>query len=171
MHVWIKGGCKPHARCWTRAPSHLSIPKQKSVSHRKGYLSVHETLLVQLQEKNKIPGKVIPPDRSLSRSHAVFFFKCVFSFDVHILHLLILMRALRKSWEQRETSAPRGMCSLLAKAVTAIVWAAWATVQSLLKRRWSIHTLSLEHCHSEVWLIYILIRASEKASKSLQCTI
>lgn len=123
------------------------------------------------RRKSNISGKVIPPDRSLSRSHAVVFFKCVSSFDVHILHLLILMRVLRKSWEQRETSAPRGMCSLLAKAVTAIVWAAWATVQSLLKRRWSTHTLSLEHCHSEVWLIYILIRASEKASKSLQCTI
>lgn len=99
------------------------------------------------------------------------FFKCVFSFDVHVLHLLILMRPLRNSWQQRETSAPSGMHSLLAKAVTAIVWAARTTTWNLLKRRWSIHGLSLEHCHSEVWLICILIRASEKASKSLQCTI
>lgn len=75
------------------------------------------------RRKSNISGKVIPPDRSLSRSHGIFFFKCVSSFDVHILHLLILMRALRKSWEQRETSAPRGMCSLLEKAVTAVVWA------------------------------------------------
>ena len=144
--------------------------KEKLVYCRKGYLLVHGTLLVQLQEKKQhtwVSHTSRPISHTLGRSHTIFF-KCVFFFDLHTLYLLILMRALRNYWEQRETRAPRGM---LVKAMTAIVWAAWTTTQNLPERRYSIYILSLEHCHSEVWLTYILIRASEKASKSLHCTI
>ena len=133
-----KGGFKSHACCWTWAPGHLSISKGKSVYCRKGYLLVHETAGPAPGEKATHLGKpYLQIDLSctnLSAGHIRnSFFKCVFFSDVRILHLLILMRALRNSWEQRETRAPRGMHSLLVKAMTAIVWAAWTTTRNLLK--------------------------------------
>lgn len=163
-----KGGFKCHACCWTWAPAHLSMSKEKSVYCRKEYFLLHEAAGPAEREEaihksEHTWGSHIPRPIShrLISQHLTYniLFKCVFFSDVHILHLLMLMRVWRNSWEQRENWSPRGTHWLL---VTAIVRAAW-TPEKEIK-----HTCtSLEHCHSEVWLICILIRAAEKASKGL----